>query len=289
MFTNFSNKNTEISAIKPLLSGSKSLSFDNPLVMGILNITPDSFYDGGKYRNMSEIQDRAGTMINEGADIIDIGAVSTRPNADDVSEKEELNRLIPVIESIRKLYPDIFISVDTWRSSVASFAAQSGADMINDISGGSFDKNMTATVAKLQLPFVVMHTKGNPKKMHDNPRYRNVVNEISNYFNKLIKNLTSEGISQIIIDPGFGFGKTIDHNYDILRNLRMFSAFGLPIMVGLSRKSMIYKTLDTTPDQSLNATTVTNTIALINGANMLRVHDVKEAVEAIKIVAKLAE
>lgn len=289
MFTNFSNKNTEISAIKPLLSGSKSLSFDNPLVMGILNITPDSFYDGGKYRNMSGIQDRAGTMISEGADIIDIGAVSTRPNADDVSEKEELNRLIPVIESIRKLYPDIFISVDTWRSSVASFAAQSGVDMINDISGGSFDKNMTATVAKLQLPFVVMHTKGNPKKMQDNPRYRNVVNEISNYFNKLIKNLTSEGISQIIIDPGFGFGKTIDHNYDILRNLRMFSAFGLPIMVGLSRKSMIYKTLDTTPDQSLNATTVTNTIALINGANMLRVHDVKEAVEAIKIVAKLAE
>lgn len=289
MFTNFSNKNTEISAIKPLLSGSKSLSFDNPLVMGILNITPDSFYDGGKYRNMSEIQDRAGTMISEGVDIIDIGAVSTRPNADDVSEKEELNRLIPVIESIRKLYPDIFISVDTWRSSVASFVVQSGADMINDISGGSFDKNMTATIAKLQLPFAVMHTKGNPKKMQDNPRYRNVVTEISNYFNKLIKYLTSEGISQIIIDPGFGFGKTIDHNYDILRNLKMFSAFGLPIMVGLSRKSMIYKTLDTTPDQSLNATTVTNTIALINGANMLRVHDVKEAVEAIKIVAKLAE
>ncbi len=289
MSTNINNKNTEISAIKPLLSGSKSLSFDNPLVMGILNITPDSFYDGGKYRNLPEIEDRVRIMIREGVDIIDIGAVSTRPNAEDVSEKEELKRLIPVLEGVRDLFPDIFISVDTWRSTVASLAAQSGADMINDISGGSYDKNMAATVAELQLPFVVMHTKGDPKNMQNNPTYNNVVYEISNYLETRIKDLTAKGISQIIIDPGFGFGKTIGHNYEILRSLSRFSAFKLPIMVGLSRKSMIYKTLNITPDQSLNATSVTNTLALMSGANILRVHDVKEAVETIKIVTKITE
>ncbi|MCP4551590.1 MAG: dihydropteroate synthase [Bacteroidetes bacterium] len=257
--------------------------------MGVLNVTPDSFYDGGKYRNLPEIEDRVRIMIREGVDIIDIGAVSTRPNAEDVSEKEELKRLIPVLEGVRNLFPDIFISVDTWRSTVASLAAQSGADMINDISGGGYDKNMAATVAELQLPFVVMHTKGDPKNMQNNPTYNNVVYEISNYFETRIKDLTAKGISQVIIDPGFGFGKTIGHNYEILRSLSRFSAFKLPIMVGLSRKSMIYKTLNITPDQSLNATSVTNTLALMNGANILRVHDVKEAVETIKIVTKITE
>lgn len=266
--------------------------------MGILNVTPDSFYDGGKYTNEKNILLHAEKMISEGADIIDIGACSTRPNAKEVSEKEEWIRLMPAIKLVRKNFSSVIISADTFRSKVAEEAVNAGADMINDISGGSViasrglrnsksdakqSHRMFEVVSKLKVPYVLMHIQGTPQTMQANPQYKDVVKEVKQYFAEKIKILKSFGTDQIILDVGFGFGKTLEHNYTLLKYLAEFKKFGYPILAGISRKSMINKVLGSTPETALNGTTTANTIALMNGTNILRVHDVKEAKEAVKI------
>ena len=282
----FKIKNKSISF--SLKSGSKILNLNKPKIMGILNITPDSFYDGGKYNSEYLWLKQTEKMLKEGASIIDIGVVSTRPGAKKISEKEELQRLLPVLTSIVKNFSDLIISVDTYRSGIAEIAVQNSAFMINDISGGTFDKKMFDTIAKLQVPYIIMHIKGAPQNMQKNPTYDNVVKEIKNFFSQQIKKLNLKGINDIIIDPGFGFGKTLKHNYEILNNLNSFNAFGLPVLAGISRKSMINKVLNTKPSEALNGTTVLNTICLLKGAKILRVHDVKEAMEVIKIVSQIS-
>lgn len=260
------------------------IDLSSPKVMGVLNITPDSFYDGGKYKNESDILFQTEKMILEGATFIDIGAYSSRPGAKHISEEEELQRLIPVINLLNKHFPDILISVDTFRSKIAKESVANGASIINDISGGNMDKHMFQTVAKLQVPYILMHMLGTPQNMHLNPTYNNVVVEITKYFAEKIFELHQLKLNDIIIDVGFGFGKTIAHNFEILKNLSYFKHLDAPILAGMSRKSMLYKTLNISAKEALNATTSANTIALLNGANILRVHDVKEAVESIKIV-----
>ena len=267
--------------------GIKNLDLTTPAVMGILNITPDSFYDGGKYQTNKKIITRIKKMIDEGADIIDIGGYSTRPGAESISEKEELKRVIPVIKLARKHFPQIIISIDTFRSPVAKKAVKEGANIINDISGGTLDKKMFETVGKLNVPYVLMHMKGIPQTMQVNPKYKNVLAEVKKYLKQKIKLLKKSGVVQIIIDPGFGFGKTPEHNYALLKNLYQFKSLGFPIMAGISRKSMINKILKISPEKALNGTTVANTIALMNGADILRVHDVKEAKEAVRVVSYL--
>ena len=261
--------------------------FSTPVVMGILNVTTDSFYDGGKYLSELEITKQIRKIDKEGAKIIDVGASSSRPGSIPVSEKTEIERLLPAIELIKKNSPNLKISIDTFRSSVARQCIKNGADMINDISAGEKDKKMFETIAELNVPYVMMHMKGNSLTMQKNPNYDNIINEIFKFFEKKIKTLNSLGFNKIIIDPGFGFGKTLEHNYEILRNLSEFKKINLPILVGVSRKSMIYNLLDITADQALNGTSIINTIALNNGANLLRVHDVKEAIECINITNQL--
>ena len=261
--------------------------FSTPVVMGILNVTTDSFYDGGKYLSELEITKQISKIEKEGAKIIDVGASSSRPGSIPVSEKTEIERLLPTIELIKKNSPNIKISIDTFRSNVARQCIKNGADMINDISAGEKDKKMFETIAELNVPYVMMHMKGNSLTMQKNPNYDDIIKEISEFFEKKIKTLNSLGFNKIIIDPGFGFGKTLEHNYEILRNLSEFKKINLPILVGASRKSMIYNLLDITADQALNGTSIINTIALNNGANLLRVHDVKEATECIKITDQL--
>ena len=261
--------------------------FSTPVVMGILNVTTDSFYDGGKYLSELEITKQIRKIDKEGAKIIDVGASSSRPGSIPVSEKTEIERLLPAIELIKKNSPNLKISIDTFRSSVARQCIKNGADMINDISAGEKDKKMFETIAELNVPYIMMHMKGNSLTMQKNPNYDNIVNEIFIYFEKKIKTLNSLGFNKIIIDPGFGFGKTLEHNYEILRNLSKFKKINLPILVGVSRKSMIYNLLNITADQALNGTSIINTIALNNGANLLRVHDVKEAAECIKIMKQI--
>ncbi len=252
--------------------------------MGILNITPDSFYDGGKYQTKKEILRKTRQMIKEGASIIDVGAYSSRPGAGHIKVEEEMQRLKIALEVIRTDFPDVIVSADTFRSSVASMAVKDyEVDIINDISAGSADENMFDTIAALNVPYIMMHIKGTPQNMQVNPTYDDVVGEIINYFSEKIQKAKLSGICDVIIDPGFGFGKTLEHNYRILSRLDDFKIFELPILVGLSRKSMIYKALDATPKEALNGTTVLNTIALMNGANILRVHDVKEAMETVKL------
>lgn len=258
-------------------------SSSKPCVMGILNITPDSFYDGGKYLMEGDWLGQTAQMITEGATLIDVGACSSKPGAADISEEDELERLIKVIKSIRKHFPEVLISVDTFRAKVAQKAVEEGANIINDISGGTMDAAMYATVAKLNVPYILMHIQGTPKTMQQQPIYTNVVNEVYAFFENKLRELTQMGVSKIIIDPGFGFGKTLEHNYSLLKQLNKFTALGVPILVGISRKSMVYKLLDTSPDNALNGTTVVNTIAIQNGAKILRVHDVKAANEVIKI------
>jgi dihydropteroate synthase len=262
----------------------KLLVLDEPLVLGVLNLTPDSFFDGGKYRSEAEIISRTETMIEEGADIIDIGAFSTRPGAKHISENEELKRIIPSVKLISNAFPDIVISIDTFRSNVASASVDNGASIINDISGGQFDNAMFETVARLNTPYILTHIKGEPRNMQINPKYDDVVQEVTDYFIKKTKKLRECGVTDIIIDPGFGFGKTVAHNYQLLARLKEFNTLELPILAGISRKSMINKVLGTTPNTALGGTIAANTIALMNGASMLRVHDVKQAKEAIKIV-----
>lgn len=261
----------------------KLLSTQRPLIMGILNITPDSFFDGGKYEYTTEIQKRVREIVDEGADIIDIGAYSSRPGAVDISEEKEWNRLKRGLDVIFEEYDDAIVSVDTFRSGIATRAIEAGAAIINDISGGDLDKDMFQTIAQLNVPYIVMHMQGTPQTMQDNPSYNNTISEIIFDLSKKIDTLRQYGVKDIIIDPGFGFGKLPNDNYSILNNLEKFTIFELPILVGLSRKSMIYKTIDSTPDNSLNGTTVLNALALAKGANILRVHDVREAVECVKL------
>ena len=266
----------------------KTLDLSKPVVMGVLNLTPDSFYDGGKIIGLNNAIQLAGKMIEEGAAIIDIGAVSTKPNAMDVSVEEEWARLKDVLKELRVNYPDAILSVDTYRASIARRAAGFGADMINDISGGQFDERMFETIAELGLPYVMMHIQGTPTTMQQNPVYNDVVEEVSEFFKIQLSKLASLGTTEnIILDPGFGFGKTVEHNYELLQRFSEFKKLGYPLLAGLSRKSMINKVLEIQAEDALNGTTVLNTTALLNGANILRVHDVKEAVEAVKLVGKL--
>jgi len=258
--------------------------FSTSKVMGILNLSDNSFYDGGKYNNTKKILIQTKKMINEGANIIDIGAQSSRPGSNEISEEEELNRIIPSLIEIRKHFPNVLISVDTYRANVAEESINNGADIINDISSGDLDNNMFSVIAKYKVPYIIMHMLGTPKNMQENPTYNNVVEEIINYFQQKIETLHDLGINNLIIDPGFGFGKTLENNYEILNNLEKFKCLEYPILVGVSRKSMIYKLLDTDANQALNGTSVINTIALTKGTDILRVHDIKEAVECIKIV-----
>jgi dihydropteroate synthase len=254
------------------------------LVMGILNVTPDSFYDGGKYTEEQQWLSHVSLMVNAGADMIDIGAYSTRPGAEEVSAEVESERLIKVIRSVRNAYPDLLLSADTFRSQVAKDAVAAGANIINDISGGTLDSEMFSVIAALNVPYILMHIQGSPQNMQDNPKYSNVVEEVYAYFENKLKQLNALGIKQVIIDPGFGFGKTLEHNYELLKNMDRFAAFGLPVLAGISRKSMVNKLLNINPKDSLNGTSILNTIALQKGASLLRVHDVKEAKEAVAIV-----
>ncbi|MEO8759669.1 MAG: dihydropteroate synthase, partial [Bacteroidia bacterium] len=260
------------------------ISLKTPVVMGILNLTPDSFYDGGTLLSEKDLLTKAEKHIKEGAGIIDIGAVSTKPNATEVSEEEELDRLLPALILLRKTFPAIFISIDTFRSKVAKAAANEGADIINDISGGTFDVEMFEVAGKLNLPYILMHTQGTPQTMQQNPQYKNVVTDVFNVFEQQIKAAKQSGIQQLILDVGFGFGKNLEHNYQLLSQLKKFEELGFPLLVGISRKGMIHKPLLITPQEALNGTTVINTLALLNGANILRVHDVKEAMQAIQLV-----
>lgn len=262
----------------------------SPKVMGILNLTPDSFYDGGRYNHFETAVERVGGMITEGADIIDIGACSTRPGAKMPGAGEELNRLVPVIKEIKQRYPDVVLSVDTFRANVVSeLVNQFGCMIVNDISAGSIDADMFSTVAKLKVPYILMHMQGHPGNMQLNPSYINVTKDVIKELSMHLDKLYSLGVNDVIIDPGFGFGKTLDHNYELFNHLDAFRFFEIPLLVGISRKSMIYKFLGGGPEQSLNGTTVLNTLALNAGANILRVHDVKPAVEAVLIFNKLKE
>ena len=266
----------------------KLVDISSPKVMGILNITPDSFFDGGKYRNESAIIQQVEKMLSEGATFIDVGAYSSRPGATHISEERELQRIVPIIELLVKHFPEILISVDTFRSKVAQKTIDSGATLINDISGGKMDANMFKTIANLQVPYIIMHMLGTPQSMQENPKYDDVTKQVISFFAEQLFKLHQLKVNDVLIDVGFGFGKTLKHNYELLKNLTLFKNLEVPILVGISRKSMLYKPLEITPQLALNATTSANTIALLNGANILRVHDVKEAMEAIKIVEQLS-
>jgi dihydropteroate synthase len=258
-----------------------------PKVMGILNITPNSFFDGGNFTSDEDILNQVEKMLSEGATFIDVGAYSSKPGAEFVSEEEELARLLPVIDLILAKFRETIISVDTFRSEVAKQAVAKGAALINDISAGLLDDKMLETVAQLQVPYIMMHMKGNPQTMQSLATYEDVVKEVMFYFSERINVARSFGLNDIIVDPGFGFAKTMEHNYEVMQNLDYFSILELPVLVGVSRKSMIYKLLENTPQDALNGTTVLNTVALQKGAAILRVHDVKEAVECIKIYKNL--
>ena len=262
----------------------KGINLDEPIIMGILNATPDSFFDGGQALNDEVIILKVNSMEYNGAKIIDIGGYSTRPGAADISEEEELNRVLPIVKLIRSNFSDLIISVDTFRSNIAKKCVEAGADIINDVSGGNLDDKMFDCIANIKVPYVLMHIKGNPQNMQENPTYINVVKEVHQYFEEKISILNAKGIYNIILDPGFGFGKTVEHNYELLKNLDQFNSFGLPILAGVSRKSMINNVLNTTPEEALNGTTILNTLALTKGAKILRVHDVKEANECIQLV-----
>lgn len=261
------------------------LELHEPQIMGIVNVTPDSIYSESRTPDEEHIAQRVKQMMNDGADMIDIGGYSSRPGANDVSTEEEMNRLRRGLRIIRKLYPDVPVSVDTFRADVARMCIEEeGADIINDISGGMMDRQMFRTVAQLHVPYIMMHMQGTPDSMQLAPHYDNLRQEVMLYFAERIDRLCQMGVKDIIVDPGFGFGKTMEHNYELMAHLEDFHVFGLPLLVGISRKTMIYKLLGGTPQTSLNGTTVLNTIALTRGAHILRVHDVKEAVEAKRIV-----
>lgn len=263
----------------------KIVNLAHPVVMGILNVTPDSFFDGGKYKTEKKVLHRAEDILEQGGTIIDIGALSTQPGAEAISTKEEIDRLLPAVKAVKKNFPDAFISIDTYRSWVAlKVIEECGPCMVNDVSGGNFDAHMFDTIGKLGVPYILMHMQGTPIKMQENPEYEDIIRDISLFFTDRVKKLTKAGVNDVIIDPGFGFGKTLEHNYELLNRLDSFKVFQLPLMVGVSRKSMIYKLLKSNPEEALNGTTVINTLALMGGADILRVHDVREAVEAVRIM-----
>ncbi|MFN8251315.1 MAG: dihydropteroate synthase [Ferruginibacter sp.] len=261
----------------------KILAAERPLVMGIFNATPDSFFEGHLAKPGQEILDMLHTMVEDGADIIDVGGQSTRPGSERISAQEEIERVVPVIELVKKHFPGTIISTDTYSSEVAIAAVHAGASIINDISGGNMDEAMLSTAAALQTPYICMHMQGTPDTMQVNPHYADVVKDVLDFFIARIAACKKAGIHDIIIDPGFGFGKTIEHNFSLLKNLKALQILDLPVLAGLSRKSTVYKTLQTTAGKALNGTTVLNTMALLNGASILRVHDVKEAQEAITL------
>lgn len=263
----------------------KLLLINKPIVMGVINVTPDSFYNNSRQNTIEKAVQKAEQMLQEGATILDIGGQSTQPNSKPITIQEEINRTIPVIENILKKNPEAIISIDTYNAEVANIAVQNGASIINDISAGDMDKNMLSTVAALKVPFIAMHIQGTPQTMQQNPQYENVTNDIFNYFIKKIEQCRLAGINDVIIDVGFGFGKTIQHNMQLLKELHVFTMLHKAILLGVSRKSTIYKTLGITPEEALNGTTVLNTIGLLNGATILRVHDVKEAMECIQLLA----
>ena len=260
------------------------IDLSKPRVMGILNLTPDSFYDGGRNKSKARILKKVERMLEEGATFIDIGGYSSRPGASDVEESEEAKRVLPIVEALLAEFPEILISIDTFRSTIVIESVARGACMVNDISGGNLDPRMFETISKLQIPYILMHMPGNPKTMQKNTHYENLILDITYYFSKKISELRALNVNDVIIDVGFGFGKTLQQNYELLKNLEHFKFLNVPILSGISRKSMLYKVLNTTPQETLNATTVANTLAVLNGSDILRVHDVREAVETLKIL-----
>jgi dihydropteroate synthase len=263
------------------------LSLEKPVVMGIINTTPDSFFSGSRQPAPDDALRQADQMLKEGAVFLDIGGYSSRPGAEDIPEAEELKRVIPVITTLSQHFPQAFLSIDTFRASVARQAIEAGAHLVNDISAGEDDPDMLETIAGLQVPYIMMHKKGAPQTMQQNPHYENVKEEVLQYFIQKMEQVRSLNIKDIILDPGFGFGKTLKHNYTLLNTLQDFSIFGVPVLAGVSRKGMIQRVIDVPAEQALNGTTVVNTIALMKGAKILRVHDVKEAVECVKLVNAL--
>jgi dihydropteroate synthase len=284
---NFEVEDRFLTSIFSINCRGRLIDLSEPVVMGIINITPDSFYEGSRVTSIDKVLTRVEQILEEGGRIIDIGACSTRPGADEVSEEEEENRLWPVLRAVRDHWPDILLSVDTFRGEIAQKAVNDyGVDIINDISAGMLDASMFEIVARLNVPYILMHMKGTPGNMQNNPVYGDVTGEVIMFLAEKVNQLRALGVCDIIIDPGFGFGKNIEHNFRLLNELEQFKMFELPLLVGLSRKSMIYRYLNSTPGHSLNGTTVLNTLALTRGANILRVHDVKEAVECVKLVSK---
>lgn len=264
------------------------MDLSKPRVMGILNVTPDSFYAGSRMQTEEAIVQRVRQMVDEGADMIDIGAYSSRPGADQVSREEEMERLRMGLTILHRVAPDAVVSVDTFRADVARMCVEEyGVSLINDIAAGEMDAEMFRTVAELNVPYIMMHMKGTPQDMQQQPHYDNLLKEVFLYFAKKVQQLRDLGVKDMILDPGFGFGKTLEHNYELLAHLEDFSVFELPLLVGVSRKSMIYRLLGTTPEESLNGTTVIDTICLLKGADILRVHDVRQAVETVKIAEKM--
>lgn len=261
----------------------KLVDLSQPKVMGILNTTPDSFYEKSRGAGLEEAMKRTEKMLKEGADFIDIGGMSTRPGSDEISVEEELKRLVPVVEAILKEFPEVLISIDTYRSKVVKETISAGAVIVNDISAGNLDADLFQTVAELKVPYILMHMQGTPRNMQQNPVYENVVKDVNQFLSEKIMQLKQLGVNDIILDPGFGFGKTVEHNYTLMKHLDLIGFGEFPLLVGISRKSMIHKFLGITPEEALNGTTILNTIALQKGAKILRVHDVKEAKEAVKI------
>lgn len=271
-----------------ILYNGELIDLSTPLVMGILNITPDSFYDGGKFNTVTTALTHVEKMLSEGASIIDIGACSTRPGVEEITYQEELERLLPIVQEVKRVFPDILVSIDTFRATVAErVTSEIGDCIINDISGGNLDPMMFETIARIKVPYILMHIQGTPQTMQLNPTYDNVTKDVIKQLSKSVYQLQEKGVSDIIIDPGFGFGKSINHNYELFNNLDSFRMFELPLLVGISRKSMIYKLLNQSPEESLNGTISLNTLALLAGADILRVHDVKPAIDAIKIIEQL--
>jgi dihydropteroate synthase len=262
------------------------IDLSTPKIMGILNVTPNSFYDGGKFTLSENGLSQVGKMLEEGATFIDIGAYSSKPNAEFVSEEEERSRILPVVKSILKQFPDALLSIDTFRSEIAAVCIENGAAIINDISAGNLDEKMMDVVAKYNVPYIMMHLRGTPQTMQSQTNYENIIKEMLFYFSEKVNKARSLGINDLIIDPGFGFAKTLEQNYEVLQNLELFQMLDLPLLAGISRKSMVYKPLGLTANEALNGTTVLNTIALSKGANILRVHDVKEALECVKLFEK---
>ena len=280
-----SDKNTSFEATDKgkMESNLSGFNFSSPLIMGIINITPDSFFDGGKYNSEKTGLNRVSKMVEEGVDIIDVGGMSTRPGAKFISQEEELKRILPPLRLIKKKFPEVPVSIDTFRSEVANICVSEGANLINDISGGTYDTNMFETIAGLRVPYVLMHIAGNPETMQQDPINHGIIKKVRNFFEERVSRLFDLGVSDIILDPGFGFGKSLECNYSILKNMEEIAIYDLPLLAGISRKSMINKVLGIEPAEALNGTTALNMLALQHDAKILRVHDVKEAKEVVKL------